>query len=172
MSQVFVGNPTLLHREFHYRIPETKTLRVLRIPAGGQARMPEDLEGDALNSVIEQLERFGGVPQDDIRAIVMPKAFVYRVAPSPIKADVLEEGLERDEMARQELSGDKLEAAGFSAFQNAQTTAPNGKKVVETSIEIVEVNDRGRVKDGVNAEFVVSAKPGRRAGRKRTEDKN
>ena len=170
MSQVFVGNPTLLHREFHYRIPQTKTLRVLRIPAGGQAKMPENLEGDDLRSVIEQLERYGGVPQNDIRAIVLPKAFVYRVDPSPIKAEALEEGLERDEMARQELSGDKLEEAGLSAFKMAQQLAP-GSKIVETSMEIVEVTDRGKVKDGVNAEFVVSTKPSRRAGRKRTEDK-
>jgi hypothetical protein len=167
--QVFVGNPTLQHREVHYRLPGIKTFRVLPIPAGGQERMPEDLDGAALKSVIDQLERLGAVPANEIREIVLPKSLVYNVSPNPIKRDQLEEGLERDEMARQDVSGTKMEEAGLAAFKVAES---NSKGIVETSLEIVETTDNGPVKDSVNMEVIVSAKPSRRAGRKRTVNKN
>ena len=166
--RVFVANPTLQHRDFQYRIPGVNTPRVLKIVAGGQAQIPGDLAGSELQNVIRQLEALGAVPKGDIRAIVMPKALVYEVAPKPIDPDTINEGLERDEMARQEVAGQKMEEAGLAAFSRAQA---NGAHVVETSMEVVEVTDRGPVKDSVNMEVVVSSKPGRRAGRKRVETK-
>jgi hypothetical protein len=171
MSQVFVGNPTLQHRELHYRLPNHKTARVVKIAAGGQEKLPDDLAGTELAAVVAQLEQLGAVPASDIRAIILPKALVYSVTPNPIPATKLEEGLERDERARQEVSGEKMEEAGLAAFTAAQSQT-GGAKVLETSVEVVEVTDRGSVKGGVNAEVIVSSKPGRRAGKKRTEKKN
>jgi hypothetical protein len=166
--QIFVGNPTQQHRELHYRLPAHKTARIVKIAAGGQEKLPDDLAGADLQAVISQLENLGAVPSSDIGAIVLPKGLVYNVSATPITADSLEEGLERDEMARQEVAGTKMEEAGLAAFKAAQT---QGATVVETSVEVVEVTDRGPVKHGVNSEVVVSAKPSRRAGKKRTEDK-
>jgi hypothetical protein len=171
MSQVFVGNPTQQHRELHYRLPQHKTARVVKIAAGGQELLPDNLSGSDLQSVITQLEQLGAVPASDIGAIALPKALVYNVSPTPITSDRLEEGLERDEQARQEVSGVKMEEAGLAAFKVAQERA-QGANVVETSVEVVETTDRGPVKNGVNAEVIVSSKPSRRAGRIRTEDKN
>jgi hypothetical protein len=172
--QIFVANPTLQNREFHYRMPGQKTTRVVKITAGGQEKLPDNLAGTELQYVIGQLERLGAVPASDIRAIVLPKAFIYDVRSNPIEVERIEEGLERDEDARQEVAAEKMEEAGLEAFKAAETMlASNGGRgrVIETSVEIVETTDRGKVKDGVNVEFVVSAKPNRRAGRKRTEDK-
>jgi len=168
--QVIVANPTLQHREFQYRHPaQPKTSRVVKIAAGGQEWLPDDLSGSDLANVIAQLERFGAVPKNDLSAIIRPKALIYDVSSSPIKVDFIEEGLERDEQARQEVSGTKMEEAGLAAFKNAQQASP---KVVETVMQVIETNDQGVVKNSVDAEFIVSSKPGRRAGRKRTEDKN
>jgi len=118
--------------------------------------------------VIAQLERFGAVPKNDLSSIVLPKALIYDVSSTPIKVDFIEEGLERDEQARQEVAGAKMEEAGLEAFKNAQKASP---KVVETVMQIIETDDQGVVKNSVDAEYVVSSKPQRRAGRKRTEDK-
>ena len=177
--QVTIGNPAQVHREFHYRYPGQRTIRVVPINAGGQSVLPDDLTGAELQNIIGQIERFGGVPEGDIRSIVYPKQLVYKVSPKPIDVDTLAEGMALDQEARQEVSGLKLEEAGFSAFKTAEAEAAKiatltGRhaKVVETSVEIVQTTARGRVKDGVNTEFVVSAKPGRRAGKKRTEDKH
>ena len=173
MSQVFVGNPTLLHREFQYRVPGHKTIRTVKIPAGGQEQLPDDLSGTDLAYVVAQLERYGGVPASDLGSIVLPKSFIFDVRANPIPVEKIEEGLERDEMARQEVSGQVLEDAGLGAFKLAEDLSKKERlKPIETSIEIVEMTDKGKVKDGVNVEFVTSKKPGRRAGRKRTEDKN
>lgn len=166
MSEVFVGNPTQQHRDLHYRHPHQKSARVVKIAAGGQEKLPDDLVGSDLDNVIAQIERLGGVPEGDIRAIILPKAFIYKVAPSPIKVEKLEEGLERDEEARQEVSGTKMHEAGLAAFKNA------GRGVTETSVEITETTDRGTVKHGVDMEVIVSSKPSRRAGKLRVEDKN
>ena len=173
--QVIVGNPTLQNRDFHYRYPGQKTTRVVPIPAGGQSRLPDDFSGAELQNVISQLERLGAVPVNDIGAIILPKQLVYSVSPKPIDVEKLEEGLARDEEARQEVASVKMEESGLSAFtaaEKAQNTQGARGRLVETSIEVVETNDRGKVKDGVNAEFVVSTKPQRRAGKKRTEDKH
>ncbi len=166
--QVFVGNPTQQHRELHYRVPLNKTARVVRIAAGGQEMLPDDLSGNDLNAVIAQLERLGAVPANDVRAIILPKGLVYEVAPKPIKVEKLEEGLKLDEAARQEVSGQKMEEAGLEAFRNA------GPNALETSVEITEMTDRGPVKKGVDFEVVVSAKTERRtrAGTKRVEKKS
>ncbi len=141
---------------------------MVKIAAGGQEVLPDDLAGNELQSVIAQLERLGAVPAGDVRSIVLPKGLVYNVAPTPIKVDQIREGLERDEAARQEVSGAKMEEAGLEAFKQA------GRSAVETSVEITEVTDRGPVKKGVNFEVVVSSKPERRtrAGAKRTEKKS
>ena len=171
MSQLFVGNPTLQHRELHYRLPQHKTARVVRIAAGGQEQLPDDLAGSELDSVIKQLEQLGAVPASDIRAIILPKALVYSVSPNPITENKLEEGLERDEKARQEVAGDKMLESGLSAFKIAEAQV-RGAKVLETSVEVVQTTDRGPVRGGVNSEMVVSSKPGRRAGKMRTEKKN
>jgi len=171
--RVYVANPTLQNRNLHYRLPGVPTVRILDIPAGSQAVMQDDLAGGALQSVIDQLEALGAVPKDDIRAIVFPKALLYSVTPNPIKADAIEEALSREEEARQNVAAVKMEESGLQAFERVQEAAraAGRGKVVETSMEIREVTDRGPVKGSVNAEFVVSEKPSRRAGRKREEAK-
>ena len=174
MSQVNVANPTLQHAHFSYRLPHIQTLRTLKIPAGGQVKFPEDLTGNDLQSVLDQLARYGAVPQSEVGAIVRPKTLIFDVSATPIKVDKIEEGLGRDEDARQEVAGQKMEEAGLGAFKTTQDNLLAAKapgKLTETSVEIVEVNDRGKVEGGVNVEFVTSTKPERRAGRKRTEEK-
>ena len=171
--RVFVANPTFQNRDLYYRMPGVQTTAIVHIPAGSQIQLPHDVTGNALKSIVDQLEALGAVPKDDIRAIIYPKSLLYSVTASPITADAIEAGLERDEMARQEVAAEKLEEAGFQAFgltQRAVASAGRGR-VVETAMEIREVTDRGPVKDSVNAEFVVSTKPGRRAGKKREEAK-
>ena len=166
--RVYVANPPLQHRDFHYRIPGVQTSRVLRIRAGGQELLPESLDGSDLQSVLQQLQGIGAVPKSDLASIVAPKALIFDVAPNPIKAETIEEGLGLDEDARQEVSAAKMEESGLQAFARAQS---GGARAVEASMEVVEVTDRGAVKGGVNYEVVVSSKPNRRAARKRTETK-
>jgi hypothetical protein len=110
------------------------------------------------------------VPQSETSNIVLTKALIFDVRKNPIDPDRIQEALEKDEAARQETAAQKMEEAGLAAFNNAD--AQNPGKVLETSVEIVEVTDKGKTKDGVNAEFVVSKSPKRRAGKKRTETKN
>jgi hypothetical protein len=179
--QVNVANPTLLTREFHYRMPQdgpgrqrfSSNVRVLKIPAGGQVKMSEDLDGTDLKSIIEQLQAAGAVPQSEVQSITLPKSLIFDVSKTPIKVDNIEEGLERDEEARQEVAAQKMEEAGLGAFKTTQdtmnSTGARGK-LTETSVEIVEVTDRGPVKDGVNVEFVNSTKRG--GNKKRTEEKS
>jgi hypothetical protein len=172
--QVFVANPTLLHRDLQYRYPGQKTIRVVKIAAGGQAKLPDDLDGAVLENVLRQLKTIGAVPASEVGYINAPKALIFDVRANPINIDKITEGLEKDEEARQELSSEKMEAAGLGAFkiaEKAQSAAGKGK-IVETTVEIVEMTERGKTKDGVNVEYVTSAKPSRRAGKKREEDKH
>jgi hypothetical protein len=170
MSQIYVANGTLQNRDFNYRIKGVDTPRMVKIRAGGQAVLPDNLDGLELQDVIEQLTRAGAVPQSETSNIVLTKALIFDVRKNPIDPDRIQEALEKDEAARQETAAQKMEEAGLAAFNNAD--AQNPGKVLETSVEIVEVTDKGKTKDGVNAEFVVSKSPKRRAGKKRTETKN
>jgi hypothetical protein len=174
LMQVLIANPTLLHRKFSYRLPGNQNTRHVPVNAGGQSKLPDDLSGNDLDSVIAQIVAIGGVPASEVSAINLPKSFIFDVRKNPIDVDKIEEGLERDETARQDVSGQMLEEAGLGAFKLAEDllkTSGAPGRVVETTLEIVETTDRGKTKDGVNAEFVVSTKPNRRAGRKRTEKK-
>lgn len=172
--QILVANPTLHQCRFSYRHPTQKTTRTVVINAGGQSKLPDDLDGFDLQNVIEQLTRYGGVPASDVAAITRPKSLIFDVRKNPIDVDLIAEGLAKDEDARQDVAGQKLEEAGLGAFKATEdllrTSGARGK-VVETSVEIVETNDRGKTKDGVNTEIVVSTRPNRQAGKLRTEKK-
>jgi hypothetical protein len=152
-------------------MPGQKSIRTVKIYAGGQSQLLDDLTGSSLENVIAQLVSIGAVPEGDIRAIVLPKQLIYRVAPTPIKVDVIAEGLSLEEDARQEVAGQKLEEAGLGAFKIAADASKKERlHPVETSIEIVETDANGRVEGGVNTEFVVSTKR-ERVTKKRTEKK-
>lgn len=170
--QVNIANPTLQHRKFQYRLPHIDQARTVEIQAGGQAKLAEDLSGSDLESVIAQLQRMGAVPQSEVGSIILPKALIFDVSTTPIKIDRIEEGLERDEDARQDVSAAKMEEAGLGAFAIAENLVKGKSKLVETSVEIIETTDRGQVKGGVNTEYVVSTAANRRAGKKRTEEKS
>ncbi len=178
--QVFVGNPTLQSRQVEYRVPISyeplrynRNKRTVNINPGGQAKLPDELSGKELTDVLEQLKAIGAVPASEAGTIILPKALIFDVRQNPIDVDHIEEGLERDEEARQEIAGEKMQESGLQAFKTAQDLAKNTRlQPIETIVEIVEVTDKGAVKGGVNTEFVVSNRPERNAGKQRTERKN
>src|SRR5579863_3933696 len=115
MSQVYVANGTLQHRDFQYRFPGY-SLRMVRINAGTQELLPEDFDELKLPEIIQQLENAGAIPATAVNYIAHPKSLLYRVAKTPIKSETIEEAMAKDEEARGELAAEKMEQAGFAAF--------------------------------------------------------
>lgn len=61
MAKIFLANTTKQHYRFYYTIPTKKQNFTVEIPSGGQSEIPHDLSGvGELDSLIEQIERFGG----------------------------------------------------------------------------------------------------------------
>lgn len=161
--QIFIANPTLQNRMFNYRVKGLPTPRFLWIGPGQQEQIPGDFDGDTLRDLIKQVENHGGIPAGDPRAIIQPKSLIYSVSQKPIKAEDIEEGMARDEEARQEIASQQMEKAGFAAYHVAQKLTG---KAIETTMEVTEVTDGlgsslQPVKDGVDMEVTVSAKPGK-----------
>lgn len=169
MSQVFVANGTHQHQQFIYRVPESPSVRRLEIPAGRQAKFNEDFTDGQLPHIITQLERFGAVPQSDVKAITAPRTLVYSVNKQPIAANKLDEARELDEAARQEVAAQQTENAGLALLStSAQHTNPDAIK--STSLEVTQLSDQGDdpVKGGVDVEIGVSRSAGKMQTGKRT----
>jgi len=172
MAHVYVANGTHQHQHFLYRVVESKSLRRLEIPAGRQQRFPEDFsEGQQIDEIIRQLERFGAVPASDVPAVHTPRALVYSVG-KPIKSDPIDAARERDEEVRQDVAAQKTEEAGLAQFS---TLAQHGAQasLKSSTLEVTQmetVGDRPE-KDGVDFEAKVDTKAGKRANSKRRSGK-
>jgi hypothetical protein len=175
MAQVFVANPTQLHTMFQYRpfrgsrlAPCDKLIHV-SVRAGGQERLPTEHEGAELEYVIAQIRTFGGVPADEPRSLKSSVGLVYSVKSKPITIDQLDGAAERNEEVRQEVAEAQFEAAGLAAFRIAESVLPGAAE--ETTLTVIEKDDNGTVKGGVNAEVTVSKKArGRRTTTRHSEE--
>ena len=174
MAYVYVANCTLQHREFPYRVVEAAAYRTLRIPAGSQAKFPEDFTDQQLQKLEEQLVRAGGVPVNDLDALTSAYGLLYKVDRKPITSDQISVALEKDIDKRQEIADTKTEAAGLALLETAEGRGtPNHRPgtVRETSAEIVQLNDNDReepTKGGVDAKVTVSRKTGQQITRDQT----
>lgn len=175
MSQIFIANPTLTNRQLHIRIDQgggdKSKVQIVDIRAGGQVFFPGDLDAGNLASVVKQLEKAGGVPASDIKSIRNRFSLLYTISDSKkaIPGDKINQGLQRDEEVRQELAGQALDKGTVAAFNVGEQVGGR-----EVTLEIVEVNDQGRVEGGADFEIGVSKKPGKTTGGrsgKRTERK-
>jgi hypothetical protein len=94
-----------------------------------------------------------------------PHALVYKVAPKPISSDRIDEAVERELRATQELSAQQTEAAGLVTLATLERPAPG--TVRAASLEVTQMNDSagGReepAKGGVDVEVRVDrAAPGK-----------
>ena len=144
-------------------------MRRLEVPAGRQQKFPEDFsDGQQLDSLIKQLERFGAVPASDLNAIEKPRALVYAIDRKPIPVGKIDEARERDEAARQEVSAKQTENAGL-ALLATDAARGNQDAVKSTSLEVTQLNDQSEdaQKGGVDVEVGVSHSAGKKQTGKR-----
>ena len=159
MSQVYVANGTLQHREFPYRVVEARDFRVLRIPAGSQAKFPEDFSEQQLQNLEAQLQDAGAVPVSEISALTSAFGLIYKVDRKPITSDQIEIAIEKDLDVRQNTADQKVEAAGLALLATAE--APRPGSIRETSAELVQLQDNDReipVKGGIDSKVTVTRK--------------
>ena len=148
--QVFVANGTRQNWEFQYRVVENPTVRRLSIPAGRQAKVPEDFNDTALPAIVDQLERVGAVQYNRISDAKAAFALVYRIGAKPIGSDAIDTAAEKDIAVRQDIAGTKTEEAGLASF--ATLAAPNPEKLAAANLEVVQLTTQGddQERGGVN----------------------
>jgi hypothetical protein len=177
--QILVANPSYQLVRFEYRVPEhARSFRAAIYP-GSQVRLaPGDFSEAQKDSVVEQLERYGAVPDSEVRGIkiVVPgtspvrRTLVFSIQ-TPIKSDKIDEAREADETIRQAISDREAEAAGCATIPpNIQ---PEVARVLrqtqqESTLHIEQIQsletERGQ-KGGVNKTITVSKKAGKRERR-------
>lgn len=158
MAIVYITNPTRMDFELQYRIPEMGQARRAMIFAGTQQRLPDNFSPSGLDMVIEQIERYGGVPHSDINAIVYPTSMVYRVE-KPIDADTGTAAHIKDEDVRIERSVEMTEKTGEVLYGHMQSAGAQAgidpKNLHKTSMEIEETSDSPGGVDGISTKIVV-----------------
>jgi hypothetical protein len=159
MAELFIANGTYRHHHFSYRVPEQRTLRKLEIPAGIQVKVPDKLEGYALEFVLQQLRTYGAVEVAEINHITHPGALIFKVSRNPISADDIDESREKDETARQNVSAEQTEKSGLALLKVVENSVGEST-ALSTSLEVVELQDTSgadkAAKDGVNVEIKAS----------------
>jgi hypothetical protein len=166
MSQIFIANPTLQHRQLHVRMTEKQT-RIVQIPAYGQTHFPDDLEEPMLGKVLKQVQAAGGVPSNDPKAITKRFSLIYTVSPKPIAEEKIVAATKADQAVRQELASVEIERSGAAAFDGAKKVGAR-----EVTLEVTQVQDDNvEVKGGVDVSVTVGTKKHVRGGRESTRKK-
>jgi hypothetical protein len=172
---ILVANSGIQRVRFQYRVPEHEKPFRVDIHAGSQVRLaPGNFNDTQKAAVVEQLERYGGVPASEVRglSVIIPgrafrKPLVFSLE-TPIKSDKIDEAREADESIRQAISDREAEAAGCA------TIPPNIKPEIAhvlrqtqqvSSMHIEQIqdleNERGQ-KGGINKTITVSKSAGKR----------
>ena len=166
-SQIFIANPTLHARELHIR-PSKNKVQIMHIRACGQEFFPGDIESADLPAILKQIEKAGGVPASDTKAIRHRFSLLYTVSDAPVRkpipADKINAALKQDEQVRQDLAGEAIEKGTVSAFNTGQEVGGR-----EITLEVTEVDDRGKVAGGADFEVTAAHRPTK--GGRRTEKK-
>ena len=178
---ILVANPSYQKVRFQYRVPGHGTSekpKVFRaeIFAGSQVRLaPGDFTEVQKAAVIEQLERFGAVPDSEVRSmsILVPgsspvrKSMIFSIQ-APIKSNKMDEGREADEKIRQAVADREAEAAGCATIPpNIPPEVSRAMRLAqqESTMHIEQIqnleNERGQ-KGGINKTITVSKKAGKR----------
>ncbi len=173
MASIYVANGTYQMQHFLYRVPEAKEFRRLEIPPGRQMKFREDFSEHEVRFVVEQLERFGARPVNDLR-IMHPRVLIYKVD-RPIASEKIDEAREQDLVVRQQVAADMMDATAQAQFsetsQQLGEMGFNPNTVESTTLEIVQLDDSGREErhgeNDVDAETTVSRRAGRRENSKR-----
>lgn len=159
MAHLLLANGTHQHIEFMHRIPEYDKPFSTHVPAGRQVQHPVDLNDTQLSKVIEQLERFGARPANDIDNLNSPRGLVFSVN-RVISSDKIDAARERDVEVRQEIADQQVENAGVA------TPAINGEvgsHLKESTLEVRELEPTSSerpVKGGIDTKITVSTQAG------------
>lgn len=153
MSSLYIANHTLQHQQFYYRVPEVPDARAISIPAGRQAKFPEDFSPEQFQAVVHQLERYlGAVAARDVKSLEWPRALIY--SDREIGRSKIDEARELDQRVRQDVSAAAFENDGLGAFSASPNPIPG---LAETAISITQVDTNGDdERGGVDFEAVVS----------------
>lgn len=179
LTEIVVANATMQHCHLSYRRREDMRPdaqpKTLEIPMGGQAKFPGYFDSEGVKFIIVQLERRGAVPSNDLNAITRPQALIYSVQ-DVIEKETIEQGIELDLQAREDVAAQQMEKSGVQAFTAAQQALRASgagviaEKLRESTMAITEVTDSETVTGGADMEVTVSSKPGV-AGRLERKDR-
>jgi hypothetical protein len=173
---ILVANVSYQLVRFQYKVPNhTKPFRANILPGNQVKLAPGDFTESQKNYVVQQLERYGGVPDSEVRglSIIIPgvaptrRSLVFSIQ-APIKSDKIDEAREADEIVRQAVADREVEAAGCTNIPpNIKPELANmlRKTQQESSLHIEQIQDleteRGQ-KGGFNKTITVSKKAGKR----------
>jgi hypothetical protein len=166
VTDILLANPSHQHTLFNYRVPEHEKPFVADIRAGHQVvLMPRDMNDMQVKKVVEQMERYGFVPESDVRSILNPRSLVFSLR-KPVSSDKIDEARERNETLRQEIADQEIENAGVSTVppglpRDLQDAVRHGQQTSTLEVRQIEnlESERG-VKNGVDTTITVSKKAG------------
>lgn len=99
--KMFVGNATHHIINFIYRVPGQPKARTLVIPIGAQVRLPDELDGPAVDSIIAHHSKYGMVSANEIASVKQFSGTCFSLE-KPIPAMKIEELMffNRDELVQ------------------------------------------------------------------------
>lgn len=67
--KMYVANASIQRHEFIYRIPEQRKERRLTIEPMSQVRLADDLNQGQIDDIVEQHEKYGFVPVEEVKSV-------------------------------------------------------------------------------------------------------
>lgn len=168
MPQLLVANGTHQYHDFQYRVPEYEKVFSTLIRPGSQVRLPSDsnpldFNDYQIHAVVEQLQRYGAVPESDVQSLSSPHGLVFSIR-RPVTSDKIDEARERDEAIRQGIADEQIlnagQAVGAIASMEGQGESTLEVRQLETNAGNADPGNAMTAKGGVDIKVTVSPKAG------------
>lgn len=132
--QVYIANATMQNRVANFRLPEVTKNIQLQIPRGRQVRVPKDLGTPDIESLLEQLGRYGAIKADEINSRRSHAAMIpYLISiDKPVKATDIDRVMKHNKGALIIRGAETRKMAAIASAQVMSEAAPETLANFET----------------------------------------
>ena len=150
---LFIANTTKQNWNHHFRVPEMTRAYFVKIPAGSQIKVSENLSIASEEAIIQQLQRYGGRNASDVSGKLEKFPGIFYRHSKPITESEIIAGHDAvmDHAERRSAEEATKSALGFDASNRDKHT---GERLVkESEVEIIEQVPRGKKATGKEVKF-------------------
>lgn len=145
---MYIANATRQNFRFCFRLPESQKVQVCEIPSGSQAMLGQNWTEGEQQSVLKQLEKFGGREHTEARRGLrnFDSGILYSMD-KPVASNEIEYGNEQHLDAAQDRAVKQATLSALAADQANRDKKTKKRKAKKVSVEVAKHGDPRKGED-------------------------